>query len=259
MNPSRGLDAFSLPIYEPIFPINTCGQPLWKALFSLYDALQHVQYEAHYLLGSMSAHKIMQTQQKHNQTMKTKNAAAIGIGLALMIVTLVKGGITSGSIREVSFGSGKSAEDSPVIAALEVTTYSGSDINSNSFSIGLVTITNTVLAKEVGYKFTATGIGVAAVQRNDGKLLGQRKDKVLSFQAPIFASFEPPSSITMEFVSVAVKEVSSDTLECVVTKIETPDDDNRLKYFKLKDVSLGEGGKIDPKYTFILKKEPSKK
>ena len=55
MNPSRGLDAFALPIYEPIFLINTYGQLLWKALFSPHDALQPVQYEAHYLFGMSAA------------------------------------------------------------------------------------------------------------------------------------------------------------------------------------------------------------
>ena len=51
MNPSRGLDAFSLPIYEPIFIIKPSGQSLWKALLSPHDARYCVQYEAHYLLG----------------------------------------------------------------------------------------------------------------------------------------------------------------------------------------------------------------
>jgi hypothetical protein len=51
MNPSRGLDAFSLPIYEPIFIIKPSGQSLWRALSSPHDALQPVQYEAHYLLA----------------------------------------------------------------------------------------------------------------------------------------------------------------------------------------------------------------
>jgi hypothetical protein len=49
MNPSWGLDAFALPIYEPIFLINAYGQSLWRASFSPHDALQDVQYEAHYL------------------------------------------------------------------------------------------------------------------------------------------------------------------------------------------------------------------
>jgi hypothetical protein len=51
MKPSRGLDAFAPPIYEPICLINTHGRSLWKALFSPYDALQDVQYEAHCLLA----------------------------------------------------------------------------------------------------------------------------------------------------------------------------------------------------------------
>src|ERR1039458_3057336 len=51
LNPSRDLDAFALPIYEPIFLINTYGQSLWKALFSPHDARYCVQYEAHYLFG----------------------------------------------------------------------------------------------------------------------------------------------------------------------------------------------------------------
>src|ERR1035437_9919534 len=53
MNPSRGLDAFALPIYEPIYLINTYGQSLWKALFSPHEARYCVQYEAHYWLGSI--------------------------------------------------------------------------------------------------------------------------------------------------------------------------------------------------------------
>jgi hypothetical protein len=55
MNPSRGLDAFALPIYEPILLINTYGQPLWKTLFSPYDASQGIQYGAHYLLSGPGA------------------------------------------------------------------------------------------------------------------------------------------------------------------------------------------------------------
>ena len=55
MNPSRGLDAFALPIYEPIFLINAYGQSLWKALFSSHDAMQRVQYEAHYLFPDPTA------------------------------------------------------------------------------------------------------------------------------------------------------------------------------------------------------------
>jgi len=51
MNPSRGLDAFSLPIYEPIFIIKASGQSLWKALLSPHGARYGVQYEAHYLLA----------------------------------------------------------------------------------------------------------------------------------------------------------------------------------------------------------------
>jgi hypothetical protein len=41
-NPSRGRDAFLLPIYEPIFLINTYGRSLWKVSFSPHDALQPV-------------------------------------------------------------------------------------------------------------------------------------------------------------------------------------------------------------------------
>ena len=52
MNPSRGLDAFALPIYEPICLINAYGQSLWKAQFSPHDAMQRVQYEAHYLFDT---------------------------------------------------------------------------------------------------------------------------------------------------------------------------------------------------------------
>jgi hypothetical protein len=60
MNPSRGRDAFALPIYEAIFLINTYGQSLWKALFSPHDARYCVQYEAHYLLGDYNMNTLKQ-------------------------------------------------------------------------------------------------------------------------------------------------------------------------------------------------------
>ncbi len=199
--------------------------------------------------------------------MKTKHAAAIGIAFTVMSLTAVNAGVMSGSIGEVNFGSGASPSESSVIDALEVTTYSATDKNGNSFSVALVTMTNSVLAKEVGYKFTGTGIGVGSVQRNDGKLLGKRDGNALSFQIPIFAEFEPSpnlfstsgTKISMEYATVVVKEVSSDTLDCVVTKIDEPDADSTLRHFKMKDVSLGPGGKIDRKYTFQLKKTQNKK
>jgi len=54
MNPARGLDAFGLSIYEPVFFINTYGQAPWETLLSANDVFLYVQYEAHYLLAFAS-------------------------------------------------------------------------------------------------------------------------------------------------------------------------------------------------------------
>jgi hypothetical protein len=51
MDPAPAPDAFAVPIYEPIFCINTYGQPPWKVLFPANDVLQYVPYEVHYLFG----------------------------------------------------------------------------------------------------------------------------------------------------------------------------------------------------------------
>ena len=75
MNPSRGLDAFCLPIYEPILLINPYGQSLWKALFSHHEALQPGQYEAHCLLGYNGNLTSMNVQTYSNEGEVAKEAS----------------------------------------------------------------------------------------------------------------------------------------------------------------------------------------
>lgn len=144
--------------------------------------------------------------------------------------------------------------------------YSGAIQDGSRFRIVLVKSGAGFLAKEVGYRFKATSIGVDRVIAKDGRLFGESDGQTLSFQMPILVEFkmdtnimdDSAGSMVFEYVDVSIKETSPDVYACTLAPTDKVDKQYKGDRFSMEEISLGPGGKLDGKYTFTLKRVRTK-
>jgi hypothetical protein len=115
-----------------------------------------------------------------------------------------------------------------------------------------------LMIKEVGYKFTATKIGVDQVYSKDGKPFGDPVKDGVNFQVLVLLKFvfgsslmsESGGSTNMAAYDVSVTEVEPNKLVAVMTLAKSVNE--KYNSLGMRNISLGPGGRLEDKYTFNL-------